>query len=200
MNGGRLLVAILVSLLLLFGVAAFLPAGRVLVVEVSETGEISQANGSGGGTEPGTRLLSVPVENGTHVVLAYTHSVEKTPVRDRYTVRGDRLVMTRMTFESYGWGLPASATVSKEDGQFVFDPPGNYTELAVSPGDVAGHRLQVGGRSYDLVERSGGSSVRIHLVRRSVLDAAIDSITPDSRSTTNASDSRSITTTGVVLA
>lgn len=197
MIGGRFLLALVVALILLLGIGAMVPAGRVLVVEVSETSAMSETSGSSGtngSPDPGTRLLSVPVENGTPVVLKYTHSVEKTPVRDQYTVRGDRLEMTRMTFESYGWGLPASANVSIEDEQFVFDPPGNYAELIVSPGHLAGHRLRVDDRSFDLVALSGGRSVRLHLVRRSVLDVAIDWITPDTRSTTNASYPRSITT------
>jgi len=38
------------------------------------------------------------------------HSVEKSRVYDEYTVRGDRLEMTRMEFESYGWGYPPTRT------------------------------------------------------------------------------------------
>jgi hypothetical protein len=93
-------------------------------------------------------------------------------VYDGYTVRGDRLVMTRMEFESYGWGLPAGANVSRENGTFVFDPPGETEELLVSPGRIAGHRLHVGERTHDLVGMADGS-VRIHVVRRSLLGSLL---------------------------
>ena len=152
-----------VSLLVLAGVAAAVPADRVLVVEDDSSGE---------------RLLTVPVETGTRVGLEYTHSVEKTRVLDEYTVRGDRLEMTRMEFESYGWGLPAGADVHRENGSFVFDPAGSYEEIYVKPGRVAGHKLHVGERTHDLVSLSGASTVRLSLADRSVLSATIDTLEP----------------------
>ncbi|MCL7418313.1 MAG: DUF1850 domain-containing protein [Halalkalicoccus sp.] len=153
--------AIVVALLATLAVAgaAATPADRVLVVEDAATGE---------------RLIETPVENGTVVALEYTHSVEKTRVLDAFTVRGDRLVMTRMEFESYGWGLPANAEVTRENGTFSFDPDYASEELVVKPGRTAGHRLHVGSRTYDLVERSDARAVRISVERRSVLEAALD--------------------------
>jgi len=155
-------VAVLVALLLM-GTVATVPAGRVLVVEDAETGE---------------QYMTVPVEDGTTVALEYTHSVEKTRVYDEYTVRGDYLEMTRMEFESFGWGLPSGANVTREDGVYVFDPPGNYTRVTVSPGDVAGHKLHVGAETYDLVARTNGRSVHLHLARRSAFGAATDQLNP----------------------
>jgi hypothetical protein len=112
----------------------------------------------------GDRLLAVPAENGTVVALEYTHSVEKTRVLDAYEVRGDRLVMVRMEFESYGAGLPSRADVNRtENGSFAFDPDGSFRELHVKPGRVAGHELRVGDRTVDLVARSNASSVRLHV-------------------------------------
>jgi hypothetical protein len=142
---------------------AVAPSGQLLVVERIDTGE---------------RLLAVPVEDGTQVGLEYTHSVEKTRVYDGYTVRDGRLVMTRMEFESYGWGLPARANVTRENGTFVYDPPGNVSELAVKPGRIANHTLHVDDRSYDLVDLADAESVRIHLRSRSVFDRLGD---PDVR-------------------
>lgn len=147
--------------LVALAVAPAVPTGRTLVVADTETGET---------------YLHTPVENGTTVTLAYTHSVEKTPVRDVYVVDGDRLVATRMTFESYGWGLPSRANVSRQDGHFVYDPPGAHRRLTVAPGDVAGHRLRVGNRSYDLVGLTDERSVDIHITRRSAVAAAADSL------------------------
>ncbi len=151
----RVALAIALVLATVAAVALLAPPARVLVVERLDTGE---------------PILTQPVENGTAVTLVYTHSVEKTRVEDEYTIRGDRLVQTRMAFESYGWGLPARANVTRENGTFVYDPPGEYESLSVAPGRIAGHRLQVGNRTYDLVERADGVSVRIHLARRAPME------------------------------
>ncbi len=147
--------------LLAVGGAAAVPMGQALVVADAETGE---------------RLLVTPVSDNTTVALEYTHSVEKTRVLDAYTVRNGTLVMTRMEFESYGAGLPARANVTIENGTFVFDPDGAYEELYVKPGPVANHRLHVGTRTYDLVERSDSRSVRLHVVDRSALDVALSTL------------------------
>ncbi|WP_202935050.1 DUF1850 domain-containing protein [Halorussus amylolyticus] len=118
--------------------------------------------------ETGDRLLAVPVSGGTTVALDYTHSVEKTPVRDVYEVNDTELEMVRMEFESFGAGLPSRADVNvTENGTFVFDPEGSYDHLYVAPGDVAGHELVVADRRYDLVALSDGHSVDIHVANRS---------------------------------
>ncbi|AUV83761.1 DUF1850 domain-containing protein [Salinigranum rubrum] len=137
--------------------AASLPAGQALVVETADTGE---------------ELLRVPVEENTTVALEYTHSVEKTRVLDAYAVRDGELVMTRMEFQSYGWGLPARVNVTQENGSFVFDPEGSYDELYVKPGRIAGHELHVGEETYDLVALSDAESVRIYITERTLIDLA----------------------------
>lgn len=124
---------------------------KVLVVADADTGE---------------PILVVPVENGTRVTLAYTHSVEKTPVRDVYVVDGNELEMVEMRFQSYGAGLPARANVTRENGWFVFDPKGSYATVLITPGEVAGHELWVDDRRYDLVALSGGKSVELFVVQR----------------------------------
>jgi len=149
-------VAVLVALA---GVAAAVPAERALVVADAETGE---------------RYLTTSVEDGTRVALEYTHSVEKSRVYDGYAVRGERLEMTRMEFESYGWGLPAGANVTLRNGTFVYDPDGNVTTLTVQPGRIAGHDLLVGDRRYDLVELSDARAVDVYVERRTVLETATD--------------------------
>lgn len=157
-RGSRLtaLAVVLAAVVAGAGAVAALPAQQTLVVADAATGD---------------RLLAVPVEEGSTVTLAYTHSVELTPVRDVYTVRDGRLEMTRMEFESYGWGLPAGADVRTVNGTFVFDPEGSYATLFVAPGERAGHELRVDGRRYDLVGLSGGDTVRLTVERRSVAGA-----------------------------
>jgi hypothetical protein len=157
----RALVVVAAIALALTAVTAATPAGSALVVEDASSGE---------------QLLATPVSNGTPVVLTYTHSVEKTPVHDVYVVRNGSLVMTRMEFQSYGWGLPARANVTRENGSFTFDPQGRYEELYVKPGRTADHRLRVGNRSYDLVALSNAEGVRLHITERSVLSTTLDTL------------------------
>lgn len=150
-----------VALVALAGVAAAVPAGTVLVVADAESGE---------------RLLVAPVGENTTVALEYTHSVERTPVRDVYAVRGDRLAMTRTEFESYGWGFPAGANVTRENGSFVARPDRSYAAVTVKPGRIAGHELVVGDRRYDLVGLSDARAVRMHVTDRSTLAAVVGSL------------------------
>lgn len=164
LSGRRVAVLAVLALVLSAGVAAAVPAERVLVVADAGTGE---------------RLLVRPVAENTTVTLAYVHSVERTPVRDVYAVRGTRLENTRMLFQSYGWGLPAGAAVRRVDGWFVFDPAGTYDDLYVKPGRVAGHELGVGDETYDLVALSSARTVRVGVERRSALAAALSNVPVD---------------------
>jgi len=153
--------ALLAAVVLVVGAAATAPAGAVLVVEDTETGE---------------QYLSEPVDSGSTVALEYTHSVEKSRVYDEYRVDGDTLVNTRMEFESYGWGLPARVNVTNVNGTLVYDPAEPITELerlSVSPGRIAGHTLIVDGREHDLVAVSNGNDVTLHIERRSILEMTL---------------------------
>jgi hypothetical protein len=149
---------VLLAILATVGAAAT-PSGRVLVVADAASGE---------------HLLEAPVESGTPVALEYTHSVEKSRVLDGYVVRGDRLVMMRMEFKSYGWGLPARASVNESNGTFAFDPTYASEDLIVKPGRIAGHELRVGDRTYDLVALSEARAVRLSIEQRSVLESALE--------------------------
>ncbi len=150
----RALLVLGAVLLLLVGMAGAVPGERVLVVERVDTGE---------------QIIVQSVEDGTTVGLEYMHSVEKTRVYDEYTIDGVMLENTRMEFESYGWGLPARANVTEEDGMFVYDPPGELRELTVKPGTVANHTLYIGDQKYDLVDRADAESVTLRVERGTLL-------------------------------
>ncbi len=148
-------------LLTAIGLAGATVSEQVLVVERVDTGE---------------RVIEAPVSNGSVVALEYMHSVEKTRVLDEYTVRGTTLENTRMEFESYGWGLPAGANVTLEDGVFVFDPDRTYEQLRVKPGTVANHTLIVDGERNDLVTRTDANSVIIRVSRYSPLTRLLEGL------------------------
>ena len=104
------------------------------------------------------RLFEIPVEDGEEVTLAYTHSVEKTPVEDVYVVDGTELRAERMVFHSFGAGLPTENVERTEDG-YVVEGEGTYETLHVVPGSIAGHELLVGDDRYDLVAAADGGVV-----------------------------------------
>ncbi|MFO7833128.1 MAG: DUF1850 domain-containing protein [Halohasta sp.] len=113
-----------------------------------------------------TELLSTTVEEESEIVVEYTHSVEKTPVRDVYVVEDGALVNTRMEFSSFGAGLPAQAAVTVENGRYVYEPPRHrYDPLRVTTGSVADHDLIVDGERYDIAAIADGDTVELRLTR-----------------------------------
>ncbi|WP_222915612.1 DUF1850 domain-containing protein [Natrinema sp. SYSU A 869] len=137
-------IAALVVFAALLGSAAVVAStsgGQTLVVADADSGE---------------RLLEVPVDDGDEVTLAYTHSVEKTPVEDVYVVDGAELRMDRMVFHSHGAGLPAAEPMERTDEGLVVTRNDTYEAVPVVPGSIAGHELVINGERYDLVERSDG--------------------------------------------
>lgn len=159
------LLVLVAALVVLAGVASAVPGQEVLAVDDAATGD---------------RLLTVPVSEGTHVDLVYMHSVEKSRVLDGYVVRDGQLDNTRMEFEDYGWGLPARANVTEQNGTFVFDPNRSYEEIYVKPGRVAKHKLRVGDETYDLVELSDAQTVHIYVTHRSALETGLHWLTASS--------------------
>ncbi len=117
--------------------------------------------------ENGTELVATPVSDGTEIVIEYTHSVEKTTVRDVYVQRDGALVMTRMEFSSFGAGLPSQADVTVRDGRYVYEPPSeSYPTLHLKTGAVADHDLIVGDERYDIAGMSGGGALELTIERR----------------------------------
>jgi len=117
--------------------------------------------------ESGTELVTAPVSDETEIVIEYTHSVEKTTVRDVYVARDGELAMTRMEFSSFGAGLPSQADVTERDGRYVFEPPSEpYATLHLKTGTVADHDLIVGGERYDIAEMTDGGAVELTVERR----------------------------------
>lgn len=118
-------------------------------------------------TADGTELVSVPAEDGTEVTIEYTHSVERTPVRDVYVVDDGDLVMDRTEFRSFGAGLPSHASGQREGDAYVHRPPDQRHEtLIVATGHVAGHDLVVEGRRYDVSAAADGGTVRLEVQTR----------------------------------
>lgn len=136
---------------------AVVAAGATAVAAAGSGGRTLVVGSLDGGADP---YFEIPVEDGESVVLAYTHSVEKTPVRDVYVVEDDALRMVRTEFSSFGAGLPTDGVYRIEDG-YAVDSDDRFTVLTVAPSDVAGHELIVGGERYDLTVASGSVAIRV---------------------------------------
>jgi len=115
----------------------------------------------------GQELVVAPIHDGDEVVLEYTHSVERTLVRDVYVHEDGRLVMTRMEFSSFGAGLPSHAEVTIRNGRYVYHPPrSEYESLRIMTGSTADHDLIVGENRYDITALSGGGAVEVTIENR----------------------------------
>ena len=144
--------ALIVLMLLVVGFATVLAAPTPTLV-IAET-------------DSGAVLYSSSVTEGSTLELNYTHSVERSPVSERYLVTDGQLRQTKIIFESYGWGLPTDATVERVGGQFHAPMDRSYDELMITPGPIADQHLSVGGRQISLYELAGRSSVRVSVEYR----------------------------------
>lgn len=144
--------ALIITVLIAAGAAAFgATPPPTLVVSDSQTDRV---------------LYSTAVSEGTSLELRYTHSVERSPVTERYRVTDGQLRQTVIIFESYGWGLPAGADVEEVRGQFHAPMDRRYDELMITPGPIADQQLSVDGTQLALYELAGRSSVRITIEHR----------------------------------
>lgn len=134
-------------------------ADRTLVVADADSGE---------------RLFEVPVDQGDEVTIAYTHSVEKTPIRDVYVVDGSSLRADRSVFHSFGAGLPTEGVERTEEG-YVVEGSEIHDRLRVTPGTIAGHELVVDDDRYDLAGAATGRVV-LFLIERSIGDSIADRV------------------------
>ncbi|WP_418279884.1 DUF1850 domain-containing protein [Halorubrum sp. DTA98] len=115
----------------------------------------------------GEEIITTPVDEDTEIVIEYTHSVEKTLVRDVYVPGDGTLVMTRMEFSSFGAGLPSQAEVIVREGRYVYHPPRTeYETLRVMTGTIADHDLIVGDERYDIASLTDGGPVELTIEQR----------------------------------
>jgi Uncharacterized conserved protein len=97
--------ALIITVLIAAGAAAFgATPPPTLVVSDSETDRV---------------LYSTAVSEGTSLELRYTHSVERSPVTERYRVTDGQLRQTVIIFESYGGGCPPAQTWRRSGGSFM---------------------------------------------------------------------------------
>lgn len=126
-------------------------------------------------------ILAVPVSIGDTFTIRFTHSVQKTPVDEIFTIKkGLKMVLEETIYSSYGAGLPSEIYGSQqfflENGTFIirgFDK--EFDEIPIFVGAViANHTLILGNKEFTLVSFGlAGKSIRIRLNHYSIISYII---------------------------
>lgn len=130
--------SIVVILVLLFMAAPLIPA---LCVEEAESGEI--------------KAIYTPTEE-QEFYVEFTHSVNRTKVREYYELRAGRIFLTRAEYSSFGAGMPEvpetpGSTLSIGDGVLRLDHINQLLpEFIYRVGIIAEHTLHIDGRVIPL--------------------------------------------------
>lgn len=90
--------------------------------------------------------------------IMYTHSVERTPVWETYSVNEDEIILIETIFQSYGAGLPATSPYDfdiVENGFRLYNINQVMPNLIYRTGAVrANHELLIGDKSYPFLKFS----------------------------------------------
>lgn len=110
--------------------------------------------------------------------ILYTHSVELTPVTERYKVKGDKIVLTDAFFHSLGAGLPATTPYEfrlKDDGFEIYGINEEFEDFVYRTGAVrANHKLIFEDREYDFLDFSEPrTGIRFQIEKISLLSYTI---------------------------
>jgi hypothetical protein len=112
-------------------------------------------------TESGVLYGQWPVEDGTEFSLEFIHSVNQSPVRDVFQVRGRRIVPVATVFSSFGAGMQAELgegeeLIRNEDGTMTIRGfRRSFKSLAYIVGTVSDHVLWIRDERISLRERCG---------------------------------------------
>lgn len=109
-------------------------------------------------------LWGQPVRAAVPLRLEYTHSVERTPVAERYQADAEGLRLLRMEFVSQGAGLPSTGYV-REGNRLVLKTDRLLNNLTLRVSAVARPRLVVGTQILDLLALAGDGGTVVLAVR-----------------------------------
>lgn len=148
-SGKRNLLGIVLGILLTFGLV-FISLQPCLFVE-SESGLL--------------KWFFISTDQKT-VSLRFIHSVERTPVLEKYKVNGQhKLVLYETEYESFGVGLPFLASEGRfhaKDGRFVMEMDRVFPSVSLRTGPEAQLTLTVNSQQYPLYQMlPSGALVRL---------------------------------------
>ena len=106
-------------------------------------------------------IKSFEVENGDEFSVEFIHSVNKSPVRDVFVIRDEKIYADRTIYSAFGAGVQTEV----EEGQTLdFDENGNmvvsgfdirFERVKYIVGTVSDHVLEIGGECISLTEMCG---------------------------------------------
>lgn len=93
-------------------------------------------------------LYSTGIEDGARFSVEYIHSVERSPVKEIFEVRGTDIYTMESHTESFGAGMPYEGDVMEiEDGKFIISEinrPVHGGTLRIRPSSVFPHHIIIG--------------------------------------------------------
>jgi hypothetical protein len=129
------------------------PSHQILALENPDNGEL---------------LSYLPVTDGDHFQIKYTHSIHLSDVHEEYRVQGERLYPYQLIYEDTGVGMPANAeagqTFTMDDGKYIISNlQGSTDKLYLTIGAVkANHQIIFNNTSYSLQANIGpGETIAI---------------------------------------
>ncbi|MCP3032436.1 DUF1850 domain-containing protein [Halobacillus sp. A1] len=109
--------------------------------------------------------IYLPLTEGKHFQVKYTHSVHLSDVIEEYEVKKERLYPIQLIYEDTGIGMPSGAgegeTFEMKDGKYyISNIQGYHDSISLSVGAVrADHTIRYENRSYLLKDYIGAGSV-----------------------------------------
>lgn len=114
--------------------------------------------------------------NNNEFILAYTHSVLLTPVKEFFVIKENNKLMLRKTiYESFGVGLPYEQENDEDfeimDGKFILHCREEFNEINMIVSPIPNHEIIVNGTVYNLIEiiNNKTKSIRIHSTEKKIL-------------------------------
>lgn len=99
--------------------------------------------------EAGRQVATLALPGGGFV-HRYIHSIHKSPVDEEFVVRGMKIDLVRLRYDSYGVGMPSDGgeAFRIEDGRFVVDLRRRFSRLDIRVSHLEGDGLTIGGVFY----------------------------------------------------
>jgi hypothetical protein len=112
-------------------------------------------------TESGAVYGRWPVKDGTEFAIEFIHSVNQSPVREIFQVRGRQIAAAAVVFSSFGAGMQTDLEegeelIREEDGTMrITGFNRSFKSLAYIVGTVSDHTLYINNERISLRERCG---------------------------------------------
>lgn len=114
--------------------------------------------------DSGQVYATYPVETGDTYAVEFIHSVNKSPVRDVFEIRGKEIWNTQCIYYGFGAGVeetlnPGETLSYGENGEMIISNIEKKTEnLVIVVGTISDHTLYLGDEAISLRDLCGRSS------------------------------------------